>query len=42
VSDAAPASNPKALIAGGGKMKYEGLKKAAERTAIIEFLNRQK
>jgi cytochrome c len=34
--------NPKALVAGGGKMKYDGLSNAAERAAIIEFLNRQK
>jgi cytochrome c len=33
--------NPKALISGGGKMKYDGLKNVAQRTAIIEFLNRQ-
>jgi cytochrome c len=34
--------NPKALVPGGGKMKYDGLSDAAERTAIIEFLNQQK
>jgi cytochrome c len=33
--------NPKALVSGGGKMKYDGLKRAVERAAIIEFLNRQ-
>lgn len=33
--------NPKALVAGGGKMKYDGLKSAAERAAIIAFLNHQ-
>jgi cytochrome c len=34
--------NPKAVVAGGGKMKYDGLANAAERAAIIEFLNTQK
>jgi cytochrome c len=34
--------NPKALVSGGGKMKYDGLQNAAERAAIIEFLNQQK
>lgn len=34
--------NPKAVVAGGGKMKYDGLANAAERAAIIEFINTQK
>lgn len=34
--------NPKAVVTGGGKMKYDGLANAAERAAIIEFLNTQK
>jgi cytochrome c len=34
--------NPKELVPGGGKMKYDGLANAAERAAIIEFLNQQK
>jgi cytochrome c len=34
--------NPRAVVAGGGKMKYDGLANAAERTAIIEFLGQQK
>ena len=34
--------NPKAVVPGGGKMKYDGLADAAERAAIIEFLGTQK
>jgi cytochrome c2 len=34
--------SPKALVPGGGKMKYDGLGNAAERAAIIEFLSQQK
>jgi cytochrome c len=34
--------NPKAVVIGGGKMKYDGLGNAAERAAIIEFLNQQR
>jgi cytochrome c len=34
--------NPKAVVAGGGKMKYDGLASPTERAAIIEFLNQQK
>jgi cytochrome c2 len=34
--------NPKALVAGGGKMKYDGLGNATERAALIEFLTQQK
>jgi cytochrome c len=34
--------NPKAVVTGGGKMKYDGLSDAAERAAIIQFLIEQK
>ena len=34
-------ANPKRVVAGGGKMKYEGLDNADERAAIIEFLSQQ-
>jgi cytochrome c len=34
--------NPKAVVPGGGKMKYDGLANAAERAAIIEFLSQHK
>lgn len=34
--------NPKAVVTGGGKMKYDGLANAAERAAIIEFISTQK
>lgn len=33
--------NPKSVVAGGGKMKYDGLDNAAERAAIIRFLSEQ-
>lgn len=33
--------NPKSVVAGGGKMKYDGLGNAAERAAIIRFLSEQ-
>jgi cytochrome c len=34
--------DPKAVVSGGGKMKYDGLADAAERAAIIQFLGEQK
>ena len=34
--------DPKAVVAGGGKMKYDGLADAAQRAAIIQFLSGQK
>jgi cytochrome c len=34
--------NPRAVVAGGGKMKYDGLGNTAERAAIIEFLRLEK
>ena len=34
--------SPKVVVAGGGKMKYDGLSSAAERAAIIQFLIEQK
>ena len=34
--------NPKAVVQGGGKMKYDGLSSAADRAAIIAFLSEQK
>jgi cytochrome c len=34
--------SPKAVVTGGGKMKYDGLSNAAERAAIIQFLSEQR
>ena len=32
-------SNPKKVVRGAGKMKYEGLDEASARAAIIDFLS---
>jgi len=34
--------DPKVLVPGGGKMKYDGLKNSSERAAIVEFLSQQR
>jgi cytochrome c len=34
-------ADPKKVVPGGGKMKYDGLDQADERAAIIEFLSHQ-